>query len=370
MGDWVEVRAALIEGGAQTTDVEVLTRYAGTGSFPSEGSEFLRLNSGSRSRVQRLRQRAELLATLRRFFATEGLLEVETPRRVRLPGLEPYLCPLASGDQFLITSPEFHLKRLVAGGLERIYSLGPCFRGDEHGAMHLTEFTMLEWYEAHLPLAGLMAQCERLVRFCCEGLMGTPCFDYQGQSVDLAQPMQRMTVAEVCLKFAGVDLAGVITGDQLSGRLLAAGVEFPPDERTFPQLFDRLWVERVDPQLASLGAVLITDFPAPLAALSRINPEDPTLCERFELYICGVELANAFGELTDPKEQRLRFEAEQRQRQLLGFDTIDIDQKFLDALAEGLPPTSGIALGVDRLLMVLVDEPDIRNVVAFAPQEC
>lgn len=369
LGDWVEVRVVICDGAPQTTHVDVLTAYRGVGTFPPVGSEYLRLNSGAKSRTQRLRQRGKLLAAVRAFFSAEGVLEVETPRRVRLPGMEPYLAPLGSGDHYLITSPEFHLKRLVAGGLERIYSLGPCWRGEEQGDQHLTEFTMLEWYEAHQPLTGLMDQCERLVRSCCTSLNEGSKFQYQGREVDLAGPVARMTVAEVCLDIAGVDLLGVTSGDVLADRLRAAGLEFPADEVSFEQLFNRLWVERVDPELAQYGALFVTDFPAPLAALSRINEANPAVCDRFELYLCGVELANAFGELTDPAEQRQRFDAEQEQRRELRFDVLGVDEKFLSALSEGLPPTSGIALGIDRLLMVLVNEPNIGNVVSFSPEE-
>ena len=272
-------------------------------------------------------RRAELLAALRGWFAARGFLEVETPVVARSPGLEVHLAALetrACGEtRYLITSPEYHMKRLLSAGMPRIVYLGRAFRDHERGHEHLTEFTMLEWYRADEGPDALMADVEALVAL----------------ATGRERPWTRLTVAEALARW------GTPTDD--------------PDDVL------RQLVERVEPELGKLGAVFLTEWPRALASLARLKPGDPSVSERFEAYVDGVELANGFGELTDAVEQRARFEQDLAERRAQGLPEYPIDEAFLDALAAGLPPCAGIALGVDRLVMLATGAKHIDDVTAF-----
>jgi lysyl-tRNA synthetase class 2 len=369
-GDWVRLVARAIDGVLRAEAIEILTPHRGARPFPSPGGEYYRLHSGSRARAEVLRIRARCLAAIRAFFDGQGYVEVQPPGRVRCPGLEPHLVALESGDHHLITSPEYQMKRLLAGGMERIYAMGPCWRGDEVGAQHLTEFCMLEWYQAFCSAEELMTQAEQLIAAVARQVRGALQLQYQGRALDLSLPFARISVSKAFAAHAGVDLAGVVDVERLRRRAEAAGHgPFAADE-PFEGIASRILVDHVEPALSRLSApAFLYDFPAPLAALSRLRPDDPTVAERFELYAGGIELANAFGELTDPDEQLRRLEQDRRARRSIGRPVHPIDQRFIDALREGMPPAAGIALGVDRLLMLLCDEAEIGRVVAFGPDE-
>ena len=368
-GDIVQVRGTMAAAVLQAEEVRLLTPYRRDPPFPSPGGEYYRLHAGDSPRAELLRSRGECLAAIRAFFLRRDYLEVQTPCRVRAPGLEPHLRAEPSGSHYLITSPEYHMKRLLAGGLERIYSMGPCWRGDEHGPHHLGEFCMLEWYRAHGTLDQLMEETEQLLAEVARAVLGTTELPWRGSVLSLEPPFARQTVAEACARHAGVDLTGVIHTARLRARVEAAGVgPFGPDA-SFEEITSRVLVERVEPALACGPPVLLHDFPAPLAALSRLREDDLTVAERFELYAGGLELANAFGELTDPDEQVRRLEQDQRQRKEMGREVYPVDRRFVEALREGMPPSAGIALGVDRLVMLLTGASHIDAVVAFAPDE-
>jgi lysyl-tRNA synthetase class 2 len=229
---------------------------------------------------------------------------------------------------------------------------------------------MLEWYRAWSDLEELMEETEALVAALALELRGSTHLSYQGRALELEPPFTRLTVAEAFSRYAGMEILGVSSVEELGRRAAAAGLgPFLPEEG-FEAVASRVLVERVEPALAAAPRpVLLHDFPAPLAALSRLRADDPTVAERFELYAGGLELANAFGELTDAEEQRRRLEADRAARALAGAPVHPLDERFLAALAEGMPPSAGIALGVDRLLMLLLDVADIREVVAFSPEE-
>ena len=367
-GDLVLVRGAFVPEYLVAGQVQRLTRYRRRAPFPPQGGETCRLWASGR--VDLLRRRARIMADIRLFFGQGGYLEVETPRLVRHPGMEPHLRPLSAGDRFLITSPEYQMKRLLAGGLERIFSLGPCWRGDELGAHHLTEFCMLEWYRAFSSLETLMEEAERLVAHLAVSLRGATRLTHGGQPLDLTPPFVRLSVAEACHRFAGVPILGVTEAARLRRLVDPDGRAPLTPDAPFEEVFSWLMVDRVEPALARLGRpVILHSFPAPLCALSRLDPTDPTVARRFELYAGGLELANAFDELTDPVEQRRRLEQEQTQRRGEGQPQFALDERFLAALDEGMPPAAGIALGVDRLVMLLCDADHIGQVVPFAAEE-
>jgi lysyl-tRNA synthetase class 2 len=370
-GDHVWVDGTLDGGALRARRLTVLTPHRGRDPFPSPGGEYYRLHRGSPGRAANLRRRSRCLAAVRAFFTARGYTEVQTPCRVASPGLEPHLRALPAGPgRYLITSPEYQMKRLLASGLERIYSLGPSWRGDELGPQHLTEFSMLEWYRAYCSLEQLMEETEQLLAHVAGAVLGGPELVYQGRPLSLAPPFERVTVARAFAEHAGVDLAGATTAAELRRRAEAAGLGPLDPDAPYEELASRVLVQRVEPALARRPRpVLLYDFPAPLCALSALRPEDPAVAARFELYAGGLELANAFFELTDPDEQRRRLRQDQRQRRAAGAEVYPLDERFLAALGEGIPPAAGIALGLDRLVMLLCDAPRIQEVVAFAPDE-
>ncbi len=320
-----------------------------------------------------LEARAALLREVRGFFHEAGFLEVETPRRVLCPGLEPHLEAFAIEGvprRFLPTSPELHLKRLVAAGYERIYELGRCFRAGEAGPLHLAEPTLLEWYRTGATLEALMGDCETLLRRVA-AVAGPPPGVAPARpplaTLDLTAPFERIPYRDAVCRFAGLDPADFPEGARARLRAAVAdlGIHTAADDDR-DTLLERLWVDRVEPRLRALGPCFVTEFPASQAALAEVagDPVWP-VARRFELYVAGVELANAFFELTDAVEQRRRFRSWQEERAALGQEVYPLDEAFLAALEEGLPPCAGIALGVDRLVMLATGAADVATVTAF-----
>jgi lysyl-tRNA synthetase class 2 len=303
----------------------------------------------------------------RAWFEGEGFLEVETPARVRAPGQEIHLDALPSGaggdgnDRWLVTSPEYHMKRLLGAGFERIVQIGKAWRAGEVGPHHQPEFLIAEWYRAGAPLAAIADDCEAIVRVAASAAGAT------NPSLDLGGAFERTTVREVVRRHAGVSLDGDETVAALAAKARAAGVDVAGRE-SWDDVFFQLWLDRVEPRLGRGRPTFVFDWPAPLGALARRKADDPRLVERFELYANGLELANAFGELTDADEQRARFAAESETRARLGKAVYAVDEKLLAALPR-MRPTSGVALGMDRLVMLVLGAADIRDVVAFADDE-
>lgn len=302
---------------------------------------------------ERLRLRAAVLGTVRAFFAERGYLEVDTPALVPSPGLDLHLDAFevrASDGRaagYLITSPEYQMKRLLTLGLDRIVQVAHCYRSGERGRRHNPEFSMLEWYRVGATYDALMDETEALVRTVAtvhrQGKL------WAGADIDVMGPFVRVTVAEAFERFAGVSRSELLR--------LAAHDE--------DQYF-RILVDAIEPGLASLrGAVFLYDYPASQASLARKKPEDPALCERFELYLGDVELCNGFGELCDATEQRQRFLADQGLRAAHGKAIYPLDERFLTDLERGMPPCSGNALGLERLVAAVAGTEDIREVIAF-----
>src|SRR5438128_1913845 len=327
-----------------------------------------------------LAARARMVGAVRDFFAAAGYLEVDTPALQVSPGLEPHLRAFATvlhdprdggaRPRYLHTSPEFAMKKLVAGGLPRIWQLAHVYRDGERSATHHPEFAMLEWYRAGASYRDLMDECEALLRRVQEAAGGMP-LRWRGHPVDARLPWQRLSVAEAFARHAGIDLlATAAEPSRPDAALLAAAAArigiapHPGDD--WESLFFRIFLERVEPHLGITVPTILYDYPLALAALARRKPDDPRLAERFELYVCGLELANAFGELTDPAEQRRRFIADQAKKQALYGETYPIDEDFLAALEHGLPECAGIALGFDRLVMLATGAEHIEEVL-WAP---
>lgn len=286
--------------------------------------------------------RSKMLRLIREFFHERGFLEVETPVRIPAPALELHIDAEPSGDAFLRTSPELHMKRLLAAGQERIFQMGPCFRQGERGSRHHPEYTMLEWYRAKADYSDILVDTKALVVHLARGICGSTDISYRGQPVALWPVWQRLTVSEAFRQHAGWDPAEGFDGDR----------------------FDLDLVDKVEPQLPRDTPVVLTDYPAEAAALARRRKDNPRVAERWELYVAGMELANAYSELADPAEQRARFEEAARRRAAAGKPVYPIDEHFLAALAD-MPPSGGIALGVDRLLMLLTDSASLDDVMPF-----
>lgn len=290
--------------------------------------------------------RARILTEIRRFFTEGGYLEVETPLRIPAPAPESHIDPVPSGQWFLQTSPELCMKRLVAAGYERVFQISRCWRDGERGNMHLPEFTMLEWYRAGTDYRGLMNECEELVGAVAAAVGKGEVLNIKGRNIRLGAPWERLSVAEAFERHCNRTMEEALANDT----------------------FDESMVNDIEPRLGFATPTFICDYPADRGALARLKQDEPSRAERFELYIAGVELANAFSELTDPVEQRSRFEQEKRFRESRGKSPIALPEPFLAELHH-LPPTAGIALGIDRLVMLLLDLESIDDVVAFTPEE-
>ncbi len=321
-----------------------------------------------------MEKRSAILAAIRAFFASRDFLEVETPTFVQLPGMEPHLDPFrstlvrndgASFDGHLITSPEYAMKKLLAAGLPRIFEITKCFRnGEPWDGSHNPEFTMIEWYRADADYAALMADTEQMVAEVARAVNGSTKISYRGREIDLAAPWPRITVAEAMEKYAGIDLAAGIDDPERFRRDVAAkGCNVKPDD-TFDDVFFKIFLRDVEPKLGLDQPVILYEYPRSMAALARLKPGDSRFAERFEAYCGGLELCNAFSELTDAAEQRRRLEEESALRRSLGKHDYGLDEQFLEAVGM-MPPSAGIAFGVDRLVMLLTDAPTIRDVLFF-----
>jgi lysyl-tRNA synthetase class 2 len=318
--------------------------------------------------------RGRIAAAMRAWFAARDFVEVETATLQVSPGNETHLHAFATdligpgGERaplYLRTSPEFAAKKLLAAGETRIFDFARVFRNRERGALHHPEFTMLEWYRANEPYEALMDDCAALVAEAARAA-GAERFTFRGKSIDPFAAPECVTVAEAFDRHAGIDLLATIEAGQgdrakLATAAVKAGVAIADDD-TWGDIFSRILAERVDPHLGLGRATILYEYPLPLAALARKKPGSDKVAERFELFACGVELANAFGELTDVAEQRARFETAMAEKQRIHGERYPVDADFLAALAV-MPPASGIALGFDRLVMLATGAKHIEQVI-------
>jgi lysyl-tRNA synthetase class 2 len=287
-----------------------------------------------------------VVGLIRAFFEQEGFLEVQTPLLTAAPAPEVHIRPIPAGPSFFLsTSPELHMKRLLAAVFEKIFQITRSFRAGEQGRFHHPEFTILEWYRSGGDYKDLQRDCQNLVRSVCRGVARDSGLCFHGSRLDFEAPWERLSVAGAFQKFAG----------------------WEPGARPDEDRFDLDMSLKVQKNLGFPTPCILEDYPASLAALARLKPENPEVAERFELFWAGVELANGFSELTDPVEQRMRFlSAIESKKRLEGID-YPLPEAFLASL-EHLGPCAGIALGVDRLIMLVTDAPTIDDVVAFGPQ--
>lgn len=337
LGDLIRIEAEERSGTLHYLHHEIL---AETRVEPlSEGSESGRFIG--RGVLQNLRLRAALLRATRAFFDAQDFIEIEAPLIVACPGLDVHLDPVGVDDgRFLITSPEHQLKRLLVGGARRIYSLGKVFRKEELGRLHEPEFTMLEWYRAYDDAEGVMRDTEALVELLARELKG----DAKIGGVDVSAPWERLRVDEAFERYAGMSVFDALR-----------------DEARYHQLM----AEAIEPQLGKERPVFLTHYPIEMASLAAPDSSDPRFAMRFEAYIDGVEICNGFGELTDPDEQRARHERDRAIRAREGLAQPPLDEPFLRALEEGMPPSGGNALGFDRVVMLLLGAESIGDVIAL-----
>ncbi len=317
-------------------------------------------------------KRGQIMAMIRQFFVERGFVEVDTPVLVRLPGMEPYLDVFQtrleadfSADQklseemYLITSPEYAMKKLLVGGLEKIFQITRSFRNKEtFSQRHNPEFVMLEWYRAYASYLEIMDDTEALVKFLWKK------FEGRSAQVDVLADWRRITVVEAFNEFAGVDEETFF--DDVGLRSLAEQRGYGVfDKLTWEDAFFAIFMNEIEGRLGFGQPMILYDYPVSMAALSKRCERDGRLAERFEVYIAGLEICNAFSELNDPVEQERRLSLEREERASMGKPLYDVDKSFVEALRMGLPPSGGNALGVDRLIMLLCGDQDINNVLFF-----
>jgi lysyl-tRNA synthetase class 2 len=325
-------------------------------------------------RKNNLIRRWKIIQGIRQYFLGQNFVEVETPYLVPSPGMEPHLsalelyCTHADGSRikkYLHTSPEYGMKKLLGQGWEKIFQVCRVFRDGEVSHTHQIEFTMLEWYRAHADYKKIMEDCEGLLRYLSEEVLGVQELSYQARKINLSPSFERLRVARAMSLYGGIDVEKNCNSASLLEEARDRGYRFDPNETySFDDVFFKIFLEAVEPRLGYPHPTLLHDYPASMAALARLKPRNPFWAERFELYIAGLELANAFSELNDPVEQRKRFAEEQRLRAKLGKPVYPIDEELIQALSR-MPPSAGIALGVDRLVMLFCDARTIQEVLAF-----
>lgn len=324
-----------------------------------------------------LQARGVIAGSLRGFFAEQGFVEVETSVLQVSPGNETHLhAPRTElirpdgsrASRYLRTSPEFACKKLLAAGEERIFEFARVFRDRERGDLHLPEFTMLEWYRARAPYDAIMADTVVVIAHAAQAT-GIGTFSFRGRTADPFAEPELLTVAAAFERFAGIDLLSTISGNEGNRTALAqaaAGKVRVAEDDTWSDIFSKVLVEHVEPHLGEGRLTILFEYPSPEAALARVTAGDPRVAERFEVYACGVELANGFGELTDAEEQRQRFTESMAEKQRRYGEAYPLDEDFLAAVAQ-MPEASGVALGFDRLVMLASGATRIDQVVWTPP---
>ena len=312
----------------------------------SKNRNYIVENQRLAARESCLRMRALIIQTIRTFFIGRGYLEIETPNIIPAPAPETHIDAVSAANGFLHPSPELCMKRLLSAGYSAIFQICKCYRGGERGRHHLPEFTLLEWYRAGADYMDIMKECEEMIRAVAADTGRGDRIEYMEREIDLKGPWQRMTVHEAFQRYSPMPLEDALDADR----------------------FDEIMVLHIEPGIDISRPLFLYDYPPSLAALSRIKRSDPTLAERFELYMGGLELANAFSELTDVDEQVKRFENERERRRQLGKADYPFPDRFIKELGN-MPDSAGIAFGIDRLVMLFADKETIDDVVSFTPED-
>ena len=312
-------------------------------------------------------KRSRINSLIRRFMEERDFLEVETPMMQPRAGgavARPFRTRhnALGMNLFLRIAPELYLKRLITGGMDRVFEINRNFRNEGISAFHNPEFTMMEFYQAYATYEDLMAMTEELLTFVARDLFGETRFVYQGREIDLTPPWRRITVRDAVETIGGVDPAVLAGPERMAGYARERGIEVKPSDPPGKVLM-AIFEETVEQKLVQ--PTFITHYPVDVSPLSRRNAADPSLVDRFELYISGKEIANAFSELNDPVDQRKRFEMQLREREAGDLEAHEMDEDYIGALESGMPPTAGEGIGIDRLVMLLTDSASIRDVILF-----
>lgn len=382
IGDIIQVKVEDVDGGKYKVagQVEVLASCEEFFVSTQESPNYKKIVVDEHLR-DRIAKRSQIISEIRRFFMENGFLETDTPCLVKYPGMEPYLDvfktkfesafskeSMVEQDMYLITSPEYALKKLLAGGLEKIFQITKTFRNKESFSdRHNPEFTMLEWYRAFASYEEIMDDTEALVKHVwqnCGLYAGGGGMIWNGHEIDVMSNWERLRVIEAFKNHAGVDEETFFDLAAFSDLVKARGYAVG-ESPTFDDLFFTVFLNEIEPKLGMDKPTVLYDYPVSMAALSKRCARDVRFAERFEVYIGGLELCNGFTELNDPVEQKKRLLQEQKERQDMGKDRYDLDNKFINALKFGTPPSGGNALGVDRLIMLILGEADINNTMYF-----
>jgi lysyl-tRNA synthetase, class II len=315
-----------------------------------------------------LRRRSRVIAAMRHHLSERGYIEVETPMLHTIPGgasARPFVTHhnALDIDLYLRIAPELHLKRLLVGGLaDKVFEINRCFRNEGLSPRHNPEFTTLELYEAYVDYTAIMKLTEELITVAAETVLETLRIDYGGTTIDLSPPWPRRSMTELLHAVTGVDFLAVETAEGARQAAAGVGAELTGSE-SWGQAVEAAFAARVEETL--IQPIHVTGFPRDISPLAKADRDDPRLVERFETYVYGWEIANAFSELTDPQDQRERFEAQLHARAAGDEEAQPMDEDYLSALEYGLPPCGGLGIGIDRLVMLLTDSPSIRDVIAF-----
>jgi lysyl-tRNA synthetase, class II len=317
---------------------------------------------------QTFRLRAKITAAIRRYLETKDFLEIETPvLQSEAGGAEarPFITHHNTLEMnlYLRIATELHLKRLIVGGFERVFELGRIFRNEGVSTRHNPEFTSIEVYQAYADYHDMMTLTETMISDVTQSVLGTTKVTYQEEEIDLTPPWRRVTMHEIVQDTTGVDFAQFTDFDSAKAAAKDAGIEVPADCQTIGKLLNEAFEQKVESTL--IQPTFITDYAVEISPLAKPHRDKPGLVERFELFIVGRETANSFSELTDPLDQRARLEAQAAKKAAGDLEANDIDEDFLAALEYGMPPTAGLGIGIDRLVMLLTDSPSIRDVIAF-----
>ena len=312
-------------------------------------------------------KRSAIIASIRTFLNERGFIEVETPILNTIMGganARPFVTHhnTLDMDMYLRIAPELYLKRLIVGGFDKVYEMGRLFRNEGMDTRHNPEFTTMELYQAYADYSDMMDITEELYKYCAEKVLGTTLLNYQGEEVDLGKKWERVTMTDIVKKVTGIDFGGDPDMTAIRAQAKALGVEIAPDDGWGNALY-KVFDEKVEETLT--GPIFVIDYPVEVSPLAKRKPSDPRLTERFEFFINAREMGNAFSELNDPEDQRARFEDQVKKREKGDDEAQMMDEDYVTALEYGLPPTGGLGIGIDRMVMLFTDSASIRDVLLF-----